>query len=384
MSVRVAWLLCVGVVACAPATTPEVTPPAAPTCAVPETIEAPLEIPFGLYSVPVDRFEELSAAGVTMVGPYYGGAIDPALLDAAHDHGLRVLYPVGFEEARADDEARALLEAQVDAVVEHPAVGGWYVLPEEMRPWVDAEVEYLAWARSVVRGRDALGRPLLSYQPNHRRRKELVATSASLDVVTRGLYANFVGATHSRAWVREGASTIADAATDEQTPWAVLEMFAQPDTADLDRVGAWVRHDVYASLVGGARGVLVFSGWPREGFDAYGTYLDAYLEVAAELNGAQSLATPLLRGVPSSDVEVRLVEGPQTVAVGGRDVRSVAWTVVRDGETTWAYVVNSAEVAVGVHIQTRCPAEVVLGPRLDSDVLRLPALGVSVLRAPSL
>ncbi len=384
MSLRAGWLLCVGVHACAAAPAPEVVVPTSPTCGDPEAIEAPERIPFGLYSVPVDRFGELAAAGVTLVGPYYGGAPKPGLLDAARDHGLGVLYPVGFDEVSIDDEARAALETQIDAVVDHPALAGWYVLPEEVRPWVDAEVEYLSWTRSVVRSRDASGRPLLSYQPNHRRRKELVAASASFDIVTRGLYANFVGAAHSRAWVREGARTIADASTDEQSPWAVLEMFSQPEADDLDRVRAWVRHDVYASLVGGARGVLVFSGWPREGFDAYGTYLDAYLEVASELNGPQSLATPLLRGAPSQGLTIRRVEGPGTVAVGGRQVESVAWSVVGDGHTLWAYVVNSAEVPVSLEIQTRCRSEVVLGPGLDSDVLRLPALGVAVLRAPSL
>lgn len=378
-------MLCVGLLACAPGSiSPQPAPPEPATCVVPSPLESALRIPFGLYSVPVERFEMLAAAGVTTVGPYYGSPPDTALLDAASAHGLRVLYPVGFENVQVDDDARAELEAQVDAVAEHPAVVGWYVLPEEVRPWVDAEVEYLAWARSVVQSRDPLVRPLLSYQPNHRRRKELVEASESLDIVTRGLYANFVGATHSRAWVREGATTIATAASDAQTPWAVLEMFAQPDATELDRVDAWVRHDVYASLVGGARGVLVFSGWPRKGFDAYETYLDAYLEVASELNGARGLATPLLRGVPSRQVSLRLVDGPPTVAVGGRDVPSVAWAVVEDGDSTWAYVVNSAEVDVGVQIQTRCPPEVVLGPRLDSDVLQLPALGVAVLRAPSL
>ena len=64
----------------------------------------------------------------------------------------------------------------------------------------------------------------------------------------------------------EGARVIADASDPVQAPWAVLEMFEQPEDDDLTRVGAWVRHDVYASLVGGARSVLVFSGWPRGWF----------------------------------------------------------------------------------------------------------------------
>lgn len=383
MHLRAWWLWSAGLLACAPAPAPKVGSPPAPTCGPVETIEDPVRIPFGMYSVPVDRFEDLSAAGMTMVGPYYGGAVDAAVLDAAHDRGLRVLYPVGFDGVQVDDDARARLEAQVHAVVDHPAIGGWYVLPEETRPWVDAEVEYLAWVRSTVHAADPLHRPLLSYQPNHRRRDELAAVSGSLDIVTRGLYANFVGATHTRAWVREGARSIAEATAETQTPWAVLEMFAQPDAEDLGWVEAWARHDVYASLVVGARGLLVFSGWPRAGFDAYAAYLGAYLQVADELNGTESLATPLLRGRPSDAIELERVTGPARVTAGGQEVDSVAWVVVRDGGTAWAYVVNSAEVEVGVKLRARCPAQSVVGPTLEGDVLRLPALGVAVLRASS-
>ena len=354
-----------------------------PVCSAPAELEERVPLPFGFYSVPVDRFDALADAGVTMVGPYYGKPPDAALLDAAAARGLGVVYPIGFETVRTDDAARAALEGQVDAVAHDEAVAAWYVLPEELRPWSESELDYLAWVRATVRAHDPKGRPLLSYQPNHRRHEELATISTSLDVVTRGLYANFVGATHSRAWVRAGAETIAAATADGQAPWAVLEMFEQPGRTDA--IEAWVRHDVYASLVGGARGVLVFSGFPRRDFPAYATYLEAYLAVTRELNGSAALATPLLRGVPLGDPGVELVSGPRTVAVdvGGRSERlpALGARAVRFGGGTWLYLVNSAEAPIVVRLDgLRCPPTVHVGPAIQQDRLELAALGVAVVQ----
>ena len=389
-----AWGLIVAFAACgtpqpvAPAVGPAVAPAVAwaPPCRAPEPIRARTPLPFGFYSVPVDRFALLADAGVTMVGPYYGEPPDAALLDAAEAHGLGVVYPIGFETAPADDEARDALDAQLDAqlgaVVGRDVVVAWYVLPEELRPWVQSELDYLAWVRDAVRTRDPKGRPLLGYQPNHRRREELASISASFDVVTRGLYANFVGARRGRAWVRAGAETIAAATASGQAPWAVLEMFEQPE--DTDAVAAWVRHDVYASLVGGARGVLVFSGFPRQGFPAYATYLDAYLDAARELNGPAGLATPLLRGVASADAGVELIRGPRTVEVdvGGRSrgLTTLGARAVQHQGDTWLYLVNSGNAPIVVELPTRCPAIVHVGPRVRGDRLELDALEVAVLQ----
>lgn len=358
------------------------------SCVQVATVDAPRALPFGFYSVPASRFERLARAGVTMVGPYYGKRPSRSLLDAAQQAGLGVLYPIGLEIPRMDDEGRATLLAQVEAVADHQAVVAWYVLPEELRPWSDAEMLYAARVRALVRTHDPRDRPLLSYQPNHRQRDALSQASASFDMVLRGLYANFVGAKNRRAWVREGAGTIVAAAHVDQAPWAVLEMFEEP--AESSHVRAWVRHDVYASLVAGARGVVVFSGWPRADFRAYEAYLDAYLEVAAELNGPLGLATPLLRGTASRPIELEIVSGPtRTDAAAGdspRWVESLASRQVRDRDSRWIYLVNSAPQTVRVRLPaalSACPPVAVVGPAVRGNVLELPPLGVAVLRMPN-
>ena len=356
-------------------------------CAPVVAIEDPQRLPFSFYSVPVAAFERLASAGVTTVGPYYGPRPSKDLLDAAGQAGLGVLYPLGLDVPQMDEQGRADLLAQLEGRVEHEAIVGWYVLPEELRPWSEAEMLYAAWVRAIVHSHDPLDRPLVSYQPNHRTRDGLTEASASFSIVSRGLYANFVGAMERRAWVREGAGTIVAAAHVDQAPWAVLEMFEEP--AESSEIRAWVRHDVYASLVAGARGVLVFSGWPRSGFPAYEAYLSAYLEVVTELNGPLGLATPLVRGRAAAPIELTVVGGPtRTDAAMGDSplwVDSVASRQVRDGDTRWIYVVNSAPQAVRVRlaqVPSACPAVAVLGPELHEGVLELPPLGVSVLRVP--
>jgi len=340
-------------------------------------VEAPLRVPFGFYSVPREQFSRLADAGVTMVGPYYGPTPSVALLDDAKAMGLGVVYPVGADGVDA-------VGAQVDAVAGHDAVVAWYVLPEELRPWVPAEVEYLDTVRRAVHGSDARRRPLLSYQPNHADRARLVAISAAFDIVSRGLYAGYVGQGERRTWVRVGAETIVAAAGPEQSAWAVLEMFQQPAEHSRSRIAAWARHDVYASLVAGAEGILVFSGWPRKGFDDYETYLEAYLSVARELNGPQAIGTAVLRGVPSSQVRVTQVEGPASVEIGEgtavERVPAVASAVLEDRGAVWVFVVNSAERSVALEIDTPCPLERVVGPSVHGGRLVLPPLGVAVLR----
>ncbi len=393
--VLASWMLAVGLLACAAAPlVPEATAPVAtatPRCREQSPIRNAVRLPFGFYSAPVDRFAEMADAGVTMVGPYYGAFPDRELLDAAASHGLQVVFPVGFTETRTEEEARAMLAEQIAAVAGHDAIAAWYVLPEELRPWVPAEMDYVAWVRETIRAQDPRQRPMLGYQPNHRQRDGLAEASASFDVVTRGLYANYVGAAHQRAWVREGAVTIAEATGATQSAWAVLEMFEQPDPDELGRIGQWVRHDVYASLVSGARGVLVFSGWPREGFPAYAQYLDAYLEVATELNGPRALATPLLVGTPAARLALETLDGPAEVELtapgGARTVRTLASREVRYGTSTWLYVVNSAETSLRVRIAgipEGCEIRTMAGPSIRGHQLDLPALGVSVLRIPAI
>ncbi len=343
-----------------------------------------------MYSVPEARFEELAAAGFTMVGPYYGPPPPRTLLDHAAATGLAVVYPLGFTSIPEPEELDTELSAQVASVVDHPAIGMWYVLPEELKPWDAQALRYLARIADSVRTHDPHRRPILNYQPNHREAPALATASASLPTVTRGAYTNYVGAREQRAWVRWSAEQLATAATDQRTPWIVLEMFEQPPAERLHMIPTWVRHDVYASLVAGARGILVFSGWPRSGFAAYEDYLAAYSQVATELNGSLGLADPLLRGHALPGPLVQVLDGPAGVRVSTAQRElvypSVSTKTLLLGGIVWTYLVNSASERVVLQLRDAepgCPYTSVLGPRIEPrGEVALGPYEIAVLRRP--
>jgi len=130
----------------------------------------------------------------------------------------------------------------------------------------------------------------------------------------------------------------------------VPEMFQQPAPEDLAQVPAWVRHDVYAALVAGAKGVVVFSASHRRDFAAREAYLSAYLGVARELCGAMNLGQVFLFGERRNDLQVEVTQGPQKVSMvfpsgGVKDpieYPSLSWANLAYGSPRYLIVVNSS------------------------------------------
>ena len=85
-----------------------------------------------------------------------------------------------------------------------------------------------------------------------------------------------------------------------------------------NRHGLWIRlglngfeicagkdgDDVYLSLVTGAKGIIVFSGWNnRPGFkEQFQNFYDGYIATAKELNGTPDLGNVFLRGQKTNSV----------------------------------------------------------------------------------
>jgi hypothetical protein len=343
-----------------------------------------------MYSVRTTDFAELARNGFTLVGPWYEPAPDRALLDAAAAAGLGVVFPVGDPRGREHGafsqthaQTRATIGAGVREVVDHPAIVAWYVLPEEVREWNAAELGYVRIATEAIRAADPRARPILSYQPNHHDAARLAPVVAHLDISAKGAYTNFAGHRETRAWVRWSIDEL-EAAGDAPA-WLLPEMFQDPPDADAATIAAWVRHDVYAGLVAGARGVLVFSGWRRPGFTHYDDYLAAYQAVARELNGPLALGDVLLAGARCRDSDVvQIVDGPREVTFesGGKSQRMPALgriEIVHAG-ARWSWLVNSSAQPLTVRAPAWADAHAVLGAehRVAPDTFALPPWGVVV------
>lgn len=300
------------------------------------------QFPFTLFSVggSVETEEERQAAmarvkadGFTMMGPQY--ELNDRVIEDAKAHGLKAVYTVGLPMEFLSDKPLELtpeeigtrLREQVAAVVERPEIAWWYLQPEEMRYWRGKEMAYLEAATKAIREADPHGRPIWMYDPGHRNAEALAHTAKFLDVCGKGMYTNYSGRRASRIWVRwtieQELGAIAKA-NPSAIPIAVPEMFRQPEDDHLDLIPAWVRHDMYLSLISGAKGAVVFSMRQRDGFPAHEAYYQGFAQVARELSGEGGLGQVFLFGEKRDDISIRVIEGPVTLALSfGDDIENV-------------------------------------------------------------
>jgi hypothetical protein len=288
------------------------------------------------------------------------------------------------------------------------------VTPEELRPWVPLEMDYLKAACEVIRGNDPLHRPIYLYNPNHREAQTLAPVARQVDVVAKGCYVNLTERKGERAWVRwsleQELAAIRVAGQPGAIPLLNPELCHDPEPAEDDEIRAWVRHDVYLGLASGAKGVLIWSLYPRpEVRRSWRLWYEAYAECGRELSGPRGLAQVFLFGERRSDLKVRLIEGEAQVAVtlGGRagleggttsereraarQIEVPSWTSAEFawGESRWLFIISSANSPARFSLsgwppdsraQDAFTDEVISLENSESFPLRLPTYGVFGLR----
>ncbi len=308
-------------------------------------------------------------AGFTIAGPGYSNA--EAVFREAVEVGLPAIYPVGAKVFTTKgggkgpqeldfDAIRATVRAQVEAVAGEEAIYAWYLKPEELRYWEKLELEYLRVVSETIREADPKRRPVWMYEPNHRGRSALEKTLPYQQIAGKGLYTNSSGRKDERAWLLwsldQQRQAIANASPGAM-PVAVLEMFREPEEAERPLIPTWVRHDCYASLLGGARAIFIYSFARRKAFPSREVYYDAYARVARELNGAPALGPVFLHGERLSAPELEIVAGPKSTWLSARKSRifpePVEWPAItsahyRHEGVEYLFIVNSAPQAVKV------------------------------------
>ena len=293
------------------------------------------------------------------------------------------------------------------------AVAWWYVKPEELRPWKFKELEYLSAVRRAIREIDPLERPIWMYEPNHRTASKLAITGTHLNVIGKGSYVN-TGKTNAEGvtniphvWLRWSIEQQIEAKhlidkserTDKlpRTSIAVLEMSQDLEpSSDANRIRQLVRHDVYLSLVSGAKGVAVWSAARHPEFDSHEHFLEAYLSCFRELTGPEDLAAVLLSGEPTKTFELSVIEGPESLSLSVRlsreevshlEYSSVANLELTFGNHRYLFLVNSVEeqakvIVSGSSAVDGTALEIFTREEMKSDVGRfttlLPPLGVQV------
>ena len=320
--------------------------------------------------------------GFTVAGPCYGD--DRPYVRTCASNGWPVVahisHGVRFTDGHPDryrlDEPtlRAKVADEVRALAPLREIVWWAVSPEELRFWRKDEMRYLEVVCEVIRANDPLGRPVYMYNPNGRTADSLTPVAPHLDVIAKGAYANLAGKKHDRAWVGWSVDQEVEAIRRKGRPGAIAlvmpELCQDPEPSEDALIHAWVRHDVYLGLVRGAKGVCLWSLFPRGGVRRiWSRWYDAYAECGRELNGPRGLARVFLFGAPpAATLTLRQTRGPEALRVGlgakmepetstpeekrEREQRLSAWSAheaILDG-AHWLFCVSSANEPASVAV----------------------------------
>lgn len=328
---------------------------------------------FTFYSTSMADARYTLDNGATAIGPYYGDQAGP--LEHAARWNTRFIYkinPPSMSRVRVPDmnkpgfvwpDAGTIsneVVAIVNAMKTNRHIAMWDVEPEELRSWEPAQNRYLKQVSSAIRSADPEGRPIFLYECNNRGAGVLAESLKSLDVVSKGTYVNFIqdGAyITNRIWARwsmeEELKAIALGNTNA-VPWIMLWMAADPPPGyTAASVTNWCRHDAYAGLIMGGKGIEIWSGsrgrtsFSKASFDAY---LNGYLTVARDLNGPLNLAPVFLFGTQQTNVSMTITAGPKQLNLAYLNTTNsyppVTFLATRCKGTNYLFAVNSAEVPV--------------------------------------
>jgi hypothetical protein len=309
--------------------------------------------------------EEIKQRKFTLAGPAYGKGIE-TLRKQAVEAKMPVILPLNAiyngkvlkkeDLAAKDIDWNAITEdiaRQVKEVSADRSIAWWYLTPEELRFWYPNEKKYLELAYKTIKDADPDKRPVWMYSPGHRNDEAMAKEAQFLDIIGKGVYTNYSGMKDSRVWVRwsieQEINAIRLAGKKDAFPILVPEMFQEPAAEEKSMIPSWVRHDVYLGLVSGAKGVVIFSLWPRAKFPSYPVYYDAYCGVAAELNGSAGLGRVFLFGEPRNDIQMKITGGTATVnckfkvkKVETLTYPAVAFANLEYGKKRYLIAVNSA------------------------------------------
>lgn len=355
--------------------------------------------PISGYGPQAERDQQ---AGFSLSGP---GRRDRVAKQLAECERLQMpfIYPVGVTKLQirgehghgvqlSEDEIREGLTKQIAPVVHSTAIYAWNLHPEELRYWRQNELDYLRIASQIIHELDPLKRPVWMYEPGHRNRESLEHTLPWQQIAGKGVYTNYAGFRDHRSWVgwtMDQQNQAIAAANPGILPFAVLEMFQEPPEEMVSMIPTWVRHDGYASLLEGVKGIVVFSFGKRSGFPSWNSYYQAYSNLAEELNGDLKLGVVFLRGEHQPIPKYSIRSGPKTTPLSVRNgkellklerpslkLKSLAWNGDR-----YLFVVNSSQEAIHLRFNAKQQSTPLLQGQPtweeDSQSLHLPPLGVA-------
>lgn len=327
---------------------------------------------FSGYSPMKRDLRRLKDGGFNTLGPVYNRAFDE-YLKLAQNNGLCYIYQVSpvppdrkekpytrDELSKADlNYVKQWVFDLVNKYKENESIAMWSVAPDELRYWYPNEMEYLRVVCDAIHEADfVMKRPIFVRSAPELDAERLKKELAYTDAAAKGMFVNHVGAQRERIWVKWNMEQQLKALNENGKKLALVvpEMFEAPaNPEDIDIIPRWVRHDIYCGLINGAKGVVVYSLFPRRGLP-FEAYLAPFMKVATELNGEMELGRILLFGEDRGDISADIISGPKEASCNIPGTKPVQkWTASPLSMANLAYkqerylfACNSAQEAITV------------------------------------
>ena len=264
--------------------------------------------------------------GFTVIGPIYGKVDRDKVYSNTE---LPIIYSIrATQDGKVADKdfirrsgikmdykklAQSVREDVKEAIKKYPHIAYFYLTPEELRWWKKNEYDFIKVVTDAAHEADPEKRPVWMYLPGHYGQNSIAKYSDRMDVIGKGCYTNYASRKNQRAWVRYSVDIMKNAAAqgnEADMVLAVLEMFRKVDNAELHRIPDWARHDFYAALITGAKGLAIFSLSNRKGFTAsYKLYYPTYSKAAKEITGENGLGEIFLFGEHRNDLKWTVTSG---------------------------------------------------------------------------
>ena len=313
--------------------------------------------------------------GFTVIGPVYGKVDREQAYSKANMPIIYSLYAYQ-DGVRADKGffrrsgikmnkekvVQSIRENVSQAIKKYPNIAYFYLTPEELRHWKRNEFDFIKIVTQAVHETDPEKRPVWMYLPGHYGQDSIAKYADRLDVIGKGCYTNYAGRKNQRAWVRYSVDIMKNAAaqgSEADMILAVLEMFRPVDKAELHRIPDWARHDFYAALISGAKGLAIFTAVNRKGFTAsYKLYYPAYSKAAKEVTGKNGLGEIFLFGEHRQDLKLQITSGDAETPLIFRgnpkknkpektiNYPSIGFANIAHARGRYLFMVNSAEKPV--------------------------------------
>ncbi len=307
--------------------------------------------PLGAYSLqPVEEMPEVTPFGWNFGHSYQFSA---EYLDATLANGL---YSLARIPKVGEDVTWDTIRERITQYAAYENVL-WWDIPEELRYWYEDEQEMMERIPQLTRELDPMQRPNFMYMPTHSGAARIAHDAPNLDIIGCGAYTDY--AHQPRSWIRyaiereidgierAGFEVGQDYLAGQKTPIAVLQLFYPKGSSIISPIDA--RHDFWAAIASGARGVVIFSYWHKRDGGVLQATWDTYSECAQQLTEA-NLGPVFLFGEPYEDVSFGITRGPRmgapfTPTASDYEMRYPSLTVrawTHEGNL-YVLAVNSAE-----------------------------------------